>query len=584
MIFPKLLKRYLKVTTYDDKERTYNQIKAEVSQLSNEIEEQPTKLSYEGFIPLLDRIVITLDKSFKGVLEASTPRLTVAVLGTNNVISDGNIVPFKIILSNDKQCSPISQFNIVIEEDENIKFPLKVVSSQESFKGGEERVIELSIEVSDAVIKNKAITIDLKTEYKVRGKEDIQVKDETLALRLYSAEDFENIPNPYAPLADGGPVEDNTMFYGRDEFIKNITKAILSAESKQIIIYGQKRSGKSSVLYHLKEALDNNQNEAFCINFSLGDIVEDLSTNTFYHKILSLIEETLEDLEFYGENVPDFQAPTLADFEQSVAADLFRKYLKQFKRICSKTKGWENRKLVVMIDEFTYLYTAILRKKVSDNIMQQWKAVTQNKDSRFSVVLVGQDVVPKFKAMYPNPFGVIEDKRLTYLNPIDAKGLIEKPIWDNEENQSRFLGNAVNTILDYTSCNPYYIQIFCARLVDYLNKKKINEVTEVEVKLIADSFIYGEQSLTADKFDNLLTAGDADLEAIPLEDTIQVLKQIADNSKNIPMCARENISLKGEEYDNSIIQDLMDREVIESPQSNYYKIKVRLFQEWLLKQ
>lgn len=577
-----LLTRYLKLLTYDDKERAYNQLKAEITQLSNEIEEQPTKLSYDGFLPLLDRVIIALAKSFKGVLEASTPRLSVRVLSSNNIIETGNIVPFKIALANDKQCSPIGQLEITIEENENISFPVQKVSLEESLKGGEEKVIELSIKVSDKVMSERATTIKLETSYQIRGKEEKVIKYHELALRLYSEDEFAIISNPYAPLADGGPVEDNSMFYGRNEFIKNITKAILSADSKQIIIYGQKRSGKSSVLFHLKEALDAETNQAFCINFSLGDIVEDLDTNTFYHKILSLIGETLEDLEFEGESVPEFNAPSLSDFEQNVAADLFRKSLKRFKRSCRKTEGWENRKLVVMIDEFTYLYTAILKKQVSDNIMQQWKAITQNKDSRFSVVLVGQDVVPKFKAMYPNPFGVIEDKRLTYLNPIDAKALIEKPIWDESRNQSRFLGSAINRILDYTSCNPYYIQIFCARLVDYLNKKKINEVTEVEVKLIADSFISGEQSLTADKFDNLLTAGDADLEAIPLEDTIQILKQIADNSRNIPMCARENILLKDKEYDNSILQDLMDREVIESPQSGYFKIKVKLFQEWLL--
>jgi len=579
-----LLTRYVKVTTYDDKERTFNQIKAEINQLINEIEEQPTKLSYEGLKPLLDKLMLALKKSFEKVTEASTPRLSMRILGNNNVIGEGNMVPFKVIFSNDKQCSPISRLTISVEENENIKFPSNETILEESLKGGDEKIVELAIKVSKKVITEKATTVKLNSEYQIRGKEEVENKTEDLALRLYSEDDFVKIPNPFAPLADGGPVEDNTMFYGRGEFINNITKAILSAESKQIIIYGQKRSGKSSVLYHLKEELEKDTNKAFCVNFSLGDIVEDLNTSTFYHKILSLIEETLEDLEFEGIKVPEYKAPTLAAFEQNVAADLFRKSLKNFKRSCSKTSGWEDKKLVVMIDEFTYLYTAILRKQVSDNIMQQWKAVTQNKDSRFSVVLVGQDVVPKFKSLYPNPFGVIEDKRLTYLHPSDAKDLIEKPIWNKVSDQSRFLGSAVDKILDYTSCNPFYIQIFCARLVDYLNKKKINEVTEVEVRLIADSFINGEQSLTADKFDNLLTAGDADLEAIPLEDTIQVLKQIADNSRNIPMCARENISLKDEEYDNLILQDLIDREVIESPQSGYFKIKVKLFQEWLLKQ
>ena len=83
------------------------------------------------------------------------------------------------------------------------------------------------------------------------------VINEQLSLRLYSEEEFEVIPNPYEKLANGGPVKDTSMFYGRNEFIERITHAIIQADSKQVVIYGQKRSGKSSVLYHLKKSLEN---------------------------------------------------------------------------------------------------------------------------------------------------------------------------------------------------------------------------------------------------------------------------------------------------------------------------------------
>ena len=55
--------------------------------------------------------------------------------------------------------------------------------------------------------------------------------------------------------------------------------------------------------------------------------------------------------------------------------------------------------------------------------MKQWKAVTQNERAQFSVVLVGQDVVPSFKNedYAKNAFGVIEDIRLTYLNEEPAR-------------------------------------------------------------------------------------------------------------------------------------------------------------------
>ena len=409
------------------------------------------------------------------------------------------------------------------------------------------------------------------------------VINEQLSLRLYSEEEFEVIPNPYEKLANGGPVKDTSMFYGRNEFIERITHAIIQADSKQVVIYGQKRSGKSSVLYHLKKSLENT-NQTFCISFSIGDIYETISSATFFFKILSLIEEEIENISFRRQIAPDFKCPTYADFKDNPnPADLFRKYIRNFKRACSILDNWKNKKLVVMIDEFTYLYTAIKTDKVSDAIMKQWKAITQNEDSMFSSVLVGQDVFPMFKDDFPNEFGVTQDERLTYLSKSDALRLIEEPIGKTKTNRNRFIGNTLDTIIDYTSCNPYYIQIFCARLVSEMNRKKFIEVTNADVKEIAESFIIGGQALTDDKFDNLLNAGEKhDIQKIPKEHSKAILRKIASNAMNIGFCLREQISIGKPEYEDEILKDLVKREVLEQ-KGDSYKIQVKLFQEWLLK-
>jgi len=213
--------------------------------------------------------------------------------------------------------------------------------------------------------------------------------------------------------------------------------------------------------------------------------------------------------------------------------------------------------------------------------MKTWKAFIEK--GYYATVLVGQDVMPKFKKQFANEFGVTEDKRLTYLSENDARRLILEPIWDHKNNESRYIGDAVDTIIDYTSSNPYYIQIFCTRLVDYMNKNKFVKVTKANIDEVANTFIEGGSSLTPDKFDNLLTAGDADVEAIPPQDTYNILRQIANGSKNIGLCPRENIKIGDIDYEDRILKDLVDREVITIPQEGYYKIQVRLFKEWLLK-
>ena len=407
------------------------------------------------------------------------------------------------------------------------------------------------------------------------------------SLRLYSADEYEEIPNPYAPLSDGGPMTaDSPMFYGRKTFIKEKVDAILNAQSKQIIIYGQKRCGKSSVLNQLKKDLENTGN-VFCVKFSMGEIIQNISEVSFYYKILSSIRSELESLEFDGFGVPKFEIPKFAEFrsqDDENPLNTFIDYVKRFKRLCKQCKGWESKKLVVMIDEFTYLYSQIKVGKISPTIMKQWKAITQNEETQFSVVLVGQDVVPSFKKedYARNAFGVIEDVRLTYLSDNAARSLIEEPIFD-KYHKTRYIGDAVTKIIEYTSSNPYYIQIFCARMVAYMNQEKIISVTEADVEEVAQSFIKGAQALTSDKFDGLLKAGEEkDTEEFDENDVLEVLIKISKASKNIGRCTRDEINaLENKELEDQIIKNLEDREVL-SLVNGFYKIQVKLFQEWLL--
>ena len=147
--------------------------------------------------------------------------------------------------------------------------------------------------------------------------------------------------------------------------------------------------------------------------------------------------------------------------------------------------------------------------------------------------------------------------------------------------QGRYLWETL--VIDYTSCNHYYIQIFCARLVSEMNRKKYIEVTNADVKEIADSFINGGQALTDDKFDNLLNAGEKhDIQKIPKDHSKAILRKIASNAMNIGFCLREQISIGKPEYEDEILRDLVKREVLEQ-KSDSYKIQVKLFQEWLLK-
>lgn len=580
------LDNYIKSYGYRNKESNYNSANGQIQQLIDEIVVGPTSLSYDALLPLMRTVQRQLIASFEDVIKQSEPRLTIELLSSETVVNDKDIVSLQISVKNHRDSSPIREASVSIVPTDEIVLVGEEISSFNAIEGGEERIFRLSIKVSENVIHNKATALDAICKYK-SGNEERHFQKQ-LSLKLYSQDDYRPIENPYAAVADGGPVPvTSNMFYGREEFISNVCESIINSPSKQIIIYGQKRCGKSSVMLHLREKLQET-GKTFCIFFSLGDIVNNLTEASFYYKILSTIQQEIENLEFDGvENLPAVNFPTYTEFKQEDCdnpLNTFTKYMIRFKQTCKRTPGWEEKNLVVMIDEFTYLYTEIKHEKISPSIMKQWKAVTQNDRAQFSVVLVGQDVVPSFKKedYARNAFGVIQDIRLTYLLEGPARDLIEKPIL-TETGESRYIGNAVSRIIEYTSRNPYYIQIFCARLVEYMNRNKSIMVTEADVNDVAKSFIKGDQALEEDKFDNLIRAGETeDLQEYPENEIFAILHAIAFGSKNISYCNRSDINVfEDKEHEDLILKHLEEREVIERKNDNY-KIQVKLFQEWLL--
>lgn len=567
-----------KQQSFEDKERYFHIIITQLSQLKEDIQDSPTEISFNSFIPIIEFTLNLVDQSYKDVIETSKPKLNVQVYGEGNKNEQTGLVNAQFAISNKKGSAPVSYLKLVILNDHNIEFIEENNLLEQNLKGGDEQILKLKLKVKNEVIEEGATNIKIEYTYKIRGNNKEFKEDDELTLRFYSSSDFEKIENVFATTADSGPVQDSSMFFGREEFISNIKDSITNSKSKCVIIYGQKRSGKSSVLHHLRESL-NNSPDTFCISFSLGEIIEDLSPKTFYYTILSEIEDSLISFSKNNEDVPQYSAPEYKELDD-VPTILFNDQIKLLNREFKKHPNWSNKKLVLLIDEFTYIYTAIKKEHLSEQFMKTWKSFLEK--GLFNSVLIGQDIMPKFKAAYPNEFGVTEDKRLSYLKKSDAIALIEKPIWDNTKDRSRFLGKATDLILDYTSSNPYYVQIFCARLVDYMNENKAISITEADVIDIANSFIKGEQALTADKFDNLITAGDADLDAFNSNDVLTALKTIAIASKNLDSCPREAINLGEIDYEERILKDLKDREVLSIPQPGYFKINVRLFKEWLL--
>ena len=243
-------------------------------------------------------------------------------------------------------------------------------------------------------------------------------------------------------------------------------------------------------------------------------------------------------------------------------------------------EDWRGVRVVLLIDEFQYIYEPIIKGEIPDSFMQNWKALLQA--NYFSAVLVGQDVMQKFKLQFPNEFGTMQDERVTYLKEEDARALIDEPIRiGGRQGDSRYREQAIERILDLTAGSPFYIQIICNRLVDYMNVKRAGLVTEADVEQVKNELIHDVNALGLDKFDNLINSGDTSPDAISDEDALKILKTIADNSNRTDPCHRDKIVCETNLPIDTILDDLVNRDVVKRRDQSY-QIQVGLFKEWFV--
>jgi len=579
-----------KQSTFEEKERYCDQIDTRCRNLLQEIENGPTKFSVENIYPILESLQNKSNIKLQEIYESSVPQLKLRLAeGFDSYSHDSNqIIEVQVVIENTMGCSPAELLELIVEEnDEFFTLARNEVKLDHPLRGGSQDILTIPIRLTEEAVKSETFSLPIYAQYRTRAENIVQTPIYNFSIRLYSEDQFEEIENPYAAYAESAIVQSKEMFYGRNELINNTARTIRDSHSqnKCLVIFGQKRSGKSSILHHLKLELEQDKNLLILDIGNIGSILDENSSTPLLYQILwsiiKKLEYAIEDKleEGYSQISVDF--PTDQSFYSHPSPlVIFKDLFERFKRKISKTNDWMKVRVVLLIDEFSYIYSQIVSGKVSKDFMRNWKALLQ--ENFFSAVLVGQDVMPKFKQKFPNEFGIIQDERVSYLKNEDAIKLIDEPIRiGGKQGRSRYVEKAIDRIVELTAGSPFYIQILCNRLVEYMNRKRAKLVTKSDVEQVKSELIQGVNALSIDKFDNLISSGDTSADAISDEDARKVLASIAENSRT-GACSRHSITCETETPIDEILKDLQNREVIQQEQENYYRIRVELFKEWLL--
>jgi tetratricopeptide (TPR) repeat protein/photosystem II stability/assembly factor-like uncharacterized protein len=273
--------------------------------------------------------------------------------------------------------------------------------------------------------------------------------------------------NPYIA---GAPVVEARMFFGREETFSWMARSLAGKYVDHIlVIHGQRRVGKTSVLKHLSSRLPEQYIPIFI------DLQGRVST-TLDRFLWWLAREITRGLKEQEINLP---RPNREAFSQD--ADHFET---QFLPLLEEKLG--DRRLLLTFDEFDTLSSTAAQEGLALPFLAILKRMMdhENLNFIFSIGSSGRKL-ENMQATYTAFFKQALYKKISFLDWEDARELIVKPV----EGILTYDEEAVGFIYELTSGHPYFIQLVCHELFSTCQKTDTWQVSKVTVEEVLDSVI-----------------------------------------------------------------------------------------------
>jgi AAA domain len=281
--------------------------------------------------------------------------------------------------------------------------------------------------------------------------------------------------NPYIA---GSPVTGTEMFYGREDVFSFIQRNLIGRHrDTPIVLYGQRRTGKTSVLYQLHRHLDPGYR---CIFIDLHGLNLQGMGNLLLG-IASSINRGLRRDHQLAVELPD-RGAFLAD-PRSAFETMF------LDRVWS---ALSEDHLVLMMDEAVRLDEEVRAGRLERDIFDYLRHLMQHYPRLNFIFSLGSGLEEMAKD-YAFLFSVSLYHRISFLEQAAAGELITQPVRDHYQ----VAPEAVSKILQITSGHPYYTQLVCHCMFDLWSRapKPVMDLADVDA-VLAEAIELGSANLT----------------------------------------------------------------------------------------
>jgi HEAT repeat protein len=277
-------------------------------------------------------------------------------------------------------------------------------------------------------------------------------------------------PIPSSPYNWGPPVKTSQMFYGRQDVFDWIDRNLSCTDDPSILIlHGERRMGKTSVLYQLRTRPPTPQH--MCVFFSLELATTASLGDLFFDMAVAIRDELLR----LGLDVPEpAERDIIANPQRS-----FRHFLDSLEAPLG------DRRLLVMIDEIDILIAKVEAGVLSADALHFLRGLMQH-TNRIAFICTGAYKVREMlKDNQSILFNTSRTYKVSYLNQSEAVDLITKPV----EGYLFYDDLVVQKILEVTACHPYFVQYICDLLVKTAQRTKTNQVFRPDIDVVLQEII-----------------------------------------------------------------------------------------------
>jgi hypothetical protein len=267
-------------------------------------------------------------------------------------------------------------------------------------------------------------------------------------------EGFSQIENPYYFTR---PAKDD-MFFGREDLFQWIERNMKGSDVYQnVLIIGERRIGKTSFLKELQERFDPSHH---CIFIDL-ELFPSLNDVDFLYEICNELHYKVSN------NSPP---PDLMEFaKKSYMA--FGNYVRILLSDMSEIE-----RIVLIFDEFDKIESMIKDGLFNARFLLYLRAFLQI-NARVNAIIGGNfDSSRLDSPEWLEFFTIFNPKIVGVLDEDAATALVIGPVKD----VLKYDYYAIKKILDFSGRNPFYIQLLCHTLVNYINEEKKQGFVEAE--------------------------------------------------------------------------------------------------------